>query len=86
MTAKTLTQATRLEGSHLRMARSGLQISIRELAILCNVNKATIVRIEAGQPVRESTLSVVRETLEGLGAEFWQSQIVNKVFISIDKP
>jgi len=85
MAAKTLIQATRLEGCHLRMARSGLQISIRELSILCNVNKATIVRIEANQPVRESTLRVVRETLEGLGAEFWQFEETNKILISMNK-
>jgi predicted transcriptional regulator len=66
------------------MARVGLNLSIRELAQLSDMNKATIVRIEAGYPVRESSLSSVRETLESKGAMFWRCQKINKVLISVD--
>ena len=85
MAETILVQANRIEGYHLRMARAGLQLSIRELAILCHVNKATIVRIESGQAVRNSTLSVIRETLEGLGANFWQCHTNHEVLVSVEK-
>lgn len=52
------------------MARTGLALSVRDLARMSGVNKATIVRAEAGLPVRPRTLGYIREALEAAGAEF----------------
>ena len=76
--------ADALDAAHLRMARSGLDLTIRELAYLSNVNKATIVRIEAGHPVREATLLSVRETLESKGAQFYMCCESRRIFVSLD--
>ena len=57
MDEQQLTPALKLEATHIRMARVGVKLSIRELAELVRINKATIVRIEAGKPVRENTLN-----------------------------
>ena len=65
------------------MARSGLGLSVRELAELAGVNKATIVRLEAGTSVRESTLEVVRQALESAGAEFLSFDEVGLVVVGI---
>ena len=54
----------------VKMARSGLELSVRELAELSGLNKATIVRVEAGISVRESTLRAIQEALESAGAVF----------------
>ncbi len=65
------------------MARSGLGLSVRELAELAGVNKATIVRLEAGTSVRDSTLGVVRQALESAGAEFLSCEEVDLVVVGI---
>ena len=83
MDEQQLTPALKLEATHIRMARVGVKLSIRELAELATVNKATIVRIEAGKPVRESTLKSVRLVLEEKGASFWKCDRLNQVMISI---
>ena len=49
MDEQQLTPALKLEATHIRMARVGVKLSIRELAELARINKATIVRIEAGK-------------------------------------
>ncbi len=76
--------AKALEASHLRMARIGLDLTVRELAAASNVNKATIVRIEAGYPVREATVTSVRTTLESLGARFVICDSANDVLVGIN--
>lgn len=83
MVKQALQQKTELSAHHVRMARAGLQLGVRELAILCNVNKATIVRLEAGHAVRKSTLAVVKETLTGLGVEFWVCEKRGKLIMSL---
>ena len=72
-----------LDARHLRMARVGLDLTVRELAALSNVNKATIVRIEAGYPVRESSVLAVREALEDRGAKFVICNDSNAVLVGI---
>lgn len=79
-----LVMAKNLEAHHIRMARSGLDITVRELAVLSNVNKATIVRIEAGYPVRETTQSVIRKTLEEKGAKFLQCKTTKEIYVHIN--
>ena len=83
MDEQQLTPALKLEATHIRMARVGVKLSIRELAELATVNKATIVRIEAGKPVRESTLKSVRLVLEEKGASFWKYDRLNQVLVGI---
>ena len=85
MTGKSFIPAKALKARHLRMARAGLHFSIREFADLCHVNKATIVRIEAGHKVRDSTRTIVRQTLEDQGAEFWQCDGQGKIVVGINK-
>ena len=79
-----LIPATNIQPEHIRMARAGIKLSIRQLAELANMNKATIVRIEAGLPTRDKTLTTVRQILEDHGAKFWISTTTNKVLISVD--
>lgn len=77
-------QATSLNACHVRMARSGLDLTVRELAAAANMNKATIVRIEAGYPVREATVTAVRTALESLGARFVICNSANDVLVGIE--
>ena len=72
-----------IDRHQVRMARSGLGLSIRDLAMLCGLNKATIVRMEAGQPVRRSTFEAVRKVLEAEGAEFLHCSETGRVAVSI---
>jgi len=83
MDDQLLNPAPKLEATHIRMARVGVSLSIRELAALAEVDKATIVRIEAGKPVRQTTLESVRAVLEEKGALFWKYKPLNQVMISI---
>ena len=74
-----------IEPRHIRMARSGLGLSVRDLAELAGVNKATIVRLEAGiQPARPSTIEAVRGALEGAGASFLSGEDQDVIAVSID--
>ena len=81
----SLTSAKKIDRRHLRMARSGLGLSIRELAELSGMNKATIVRLEAGTSVRSSTLAAVRQVLESQGAEFLSCDKKGRVAVSIKR-
>jgi len=85
MSDELLAPATKLDAQHIRMARVGVNLSIRELASLADMNKATIVRIEAGLAVRESSVLAVREILESRGAVFWKYKKLNKVLIGVDE-
>ncbi len=73
-----------IEPRHIRMARSGLGLSVRDLAELAGVNKATIVRLEAGlQPARSATIDAVRTALEQAGASFMTGEDPNTIAVSI---
>ncbi len=65
------------------MARNGLGLSVRELARLSDVNKATIVRTEAGLPVRRGTLACIRTALEEAGAEFFVCPATGKAAVAL---
>ena len=67
------------------MARVGLDLTVRELAKIANVNKATIVRIEAGMTVREATAKAVREQLEAKGARFLTDIDSKELLVAIPK-
>ncbi|MEM7215729.1 MAG: hypothetical protein AAF423_09310 [Pseudomonadota bacterium] len=72
-----------IRGHHIRMARAGLDLSIRQLAEISSVNKATIVRLEAGVAVRESTMDSVIRELEERGVVFLHSAEFNDVAVVI---
>ncbi len=66
------------------MARSGLGLSVRDLAELAGVNKATIVRLEAGlQPARSATIDAVRGALEQAGASFLSGEDPGTIAVSV---
>ncbi len=67
----------------VRMARAGLGLSVRELAERSGLNKATIVRLEAGISVRGATLQAVRAALELCGAEFLTSSDGDLAAVSV---
>jgi transcriptional regulator with XRE-family HTH domain len=66
------------------MARGGLGLSVRELARLSGVNKATVVRTEAGLAVRADTLVAIRKALEEAGAEFLVCSETGKIAVALD--
>jgi len=78
-----LEPTTDLKPCHIRMARSGLDLTVRELAVLSEVNKATIVRTEAGLAVRDSTWKSIVDTLEKQGASFQKCAETHDVFVGI---
>jgi len=85
MANESIVPAKRIEARHFRMARAGINVSIRELAQLTGMNKATIVRLEAGLNVRDSSIQAVREVLEAKGVFFGKSKALNKIFVCIDE-
>ncbi len=68
---------------HVRMARAGLGLTVRELASLSGTNKATIVRLESGKSVRESTLALIQKILESKGVGFLPCDKTQKVGVII---
>jgi len=53
-----------------RMARTALEIGVRELAEAAKVSTNTVTRFERGEPLRERTIDALRATLESAGVEF----------------
>ena len=68
-----------------KMARVGLDLTVRDLAQIAQVNKATIVRIEAGMTVRETTATAIRAKLEAKGARFLTDEDDKEVLVAIPK-
>ncbi|MEM8687786.1 MAG: helix-turn-helix domain-containing protein [Pseudomonadota bacterium] len=84
MPSNTFTDSKFIDPRHIRMARSGLGLSVRDLAELAGVNKATIVRLEAGiQPARPSTIDAVRRALEEAGASFLTDEDPDTIVVAI---
>jgi hypothetical protein len=52
------------------MARAGLGWGVRELAARAKVSVETVVRFEAGEQLRETTLQKLRSAIERAGVEF----------------
>jgi transcriptional regulator with XRE-family HTH domain len=59
-----------MEGVQLRMARAALGLTVREAADATGVSHDTIIRIEAGQVLKPSTLAKVRSGFERSGIMF----------------
>ena len=75
MDEQQLTPALKLEATHIRMARVGVKLSIRELAELATVNKATIVRIEAGNPSGKVPWNQLDLSLKKKGLHFGNATV-----------
>lgn len=76
-------RTSEIRSGHVSMARAALGLSVRDLAKLAGVNKATIVRTEAGLPLRYSTLEKIRLALESKGAEFLSSDETGRIAVSV---
>lgn len=57
-------------GLQLRMARAGLQLTVRQVAALAGVNLNTVHRIEQGHPAMHDTIVKIQTALEARGVEF----------------
>lgn len=54
----------------LKLARTALGLGVREAAEVTGVSHFTIVSIEAGRPVKPTTLAKVQAALEAAGVIF----------------
>lgn len=61
---------TIVTGLQLRMARAGLQMTVRQVAAMAGVNLNTVHRIEQGHPAMHDTIMKIRTALEAAGVEF----------------
>lgn len=52
------------------MARTALNLGVRELAKLASVSPDTVARLERGEELRERTVDAIRAALETAGVEF----------------
>lgn len=52
------------------MARVGLGLGVRQLAIVAKVSPTTIAKFEAGRELKARTIEDIAATLEGLGVLF----------------
>lgn len=85
MNRKPIDQTSVPLAGQFKMARVGLNLTVRELADISNLNKATIVRIESGMSVRVSTAKAVRDELEAKGARFLSDAEGEELFVAIPK-
>jgi transcriptional regulator with XRE-family HTH domain len=53
-----------------RMARAALQMSVRDLAEAAKVATGTVVRMEAGEELKERTVEAMQRAFEERGVEF----------------
>lgn len=81
--ATTQDQPGEITATQIRMARAGLNLTVRDLAEKAGVNKATIVRMEAGHAPRASSLNAVRDVLEAYGVAFVICEETNSVAVSL---
>ena len=65
-----LNNIQKMKALQCRMARAALEWTVRDLADHAGVSHDTVVRIEGGESVKESTLQRVRAAFEAEGVEF----------------
>ncbi len=53
-----------------KMARTALNLGIRELAAAAKVSPDTVARFERGEALRERTTDALRSALESAGVQF----------------
>lgn len=85
MTTMAIKQIPSPSAEHYKMARVGLDLTVRDLAEIAHVNKATIVRIEAGLNVRDATAKAIRQKLEEKGARFLTDANEKEILVAIPK-
>ena len=75
--------------AHIRMARAGLKIGVRELSELAGVTTATITRFENERGgLNAATLAKLKSALEEKGASFEEnanSIAVNMTRVAVDE-
>jgi len=81
--SETFKSSPQITASQIRMARAGLNLTVRQLAQMADVNKATIVRIEAGLQPRQATLDAVKKVLIDQGVVFAVCQDKQNMFVSV---
>lgn len=59
-----------LNSVQCKMARVALDLGIRDLAVMAKVAPGTISRLEAGEELKERTVTAIRAALEAAGVEF----------------
>lgn len=52
------------------MARTALGLGVRELAAKAGVSPDTVARLERGDELKDTTVALIRSTLEAAGVEF----------------
>ncbi|WP_376957722.1 helix-turn-helix transcriptional regulator [Azospirillum sp. A26] len=57
-------------GTQLRMARAGLELTVRQVAEIAGVNLNTVHRIERGHSAMHDTILKIQSALEAQGVEF----------------
>ena len=70
---------------HCKMARAGLALTIRGLAEITGLDKATIVRFEAGQPARRETVTRIRAALEKEEACFLLDSEERRIVVAVER-
>jgi transcriptional regulator with XRE-family HTH domain len=63
-------EAAKMLPVQCKMARTALDLGIRELADLANVSSNTVSRFEAGEELKPRTIALIRAALEASGVEF----------------
>lgn len=59
-----------MSATQCRMARAALNLSIPQLAVLADVSKGTIERLEQGEELKPTTVGKVLSALQKAGVEF----------------
>ncbi|WP_328286678.1 helix-turn-helix domain-containing protein [Paracoccus aminophilus] len=78
-------QGSRMTPAQLRMARSALQLGVRELAELAGISFTTVSRFETGKSgLQHSTAEALRKALEARGIQFLEGgQVAEGVGVSL---
>ncbi len=53
-----------------KMARTALNMGVRDLAALAKVSPDTVARLERGESLKERTVNAIQVALEAAGVEF----------------
>tara|TARA_R110002020_G_scaffold5179_4_gene21912 strand:+ start:701 stop:952 length:252 start_codon:yes stop_codon:yes gene_type:complete len=52
------------------MARAGLALTVKQMALLTGVSHDTITRLEKGEQLKPSTVQAIKGKLENVGVQF----------------
>ncbi|WP_328595386.1 helix-turn-helix transcriptional regulator [Brucella pseudogrignonensis] len=71
-----------MSAAQCRVARAALKLSVLDLAKLTNMSTNTIVRLERGENLKDSTVLHVQRVLEAAGVEFLKVDKHGRIGIS----